>query len=230
MQPYLFPYLGYFHLIDAVDVFVILDNVDYPKGGWVNRNRILIQGTESWLTFPVGSEGGRISHKKYVLKDREFFKIQRMIGQAYAQSPRTKEFQNLLAEWWHSPVRAVSEVNMFFTQSILRRLGRSGPLFVQPDSLRIGSATGQDRILRIAEILGATSYINLAGGATLYDKSAFHDAGVELLFVHSKFEEYAQKSNEFVPGVSILDFFLNETGDAEGWLGPQSYCLEPPQS
>jgi hypothetical protein len=225
MQPYFLPYLGYFHLVDAVDAFVILDTVKYPKGGWVNRNRILIEGVDRWLTLPVSSSASSISDKSYVVDHRDVTGLQRMVSRAYPRSPRLGEFQGLLAEWWHSPIRKVSETNMFFVRGIMERLGRVLPRFVNASSIQTDGATGQERILKIAQNLGATSYVNLIGGQRLYQKSAFNAAGMELFFVRSQFLEYTQKSPEFVPGLSVLDFFLNETRDAESWIGPESYSL-----
>jgi hypothetical protein len=230
MQPYFLPYLGYFHLVDAVDAFVILDTVKYPKGGWVNRNRILIEGVDRWLTLPVSSRASSISEKSYVLDHRDFIRIEKMVSRAYSRSPRLGEFQALLAEWWHSPIRNVSETNMFFVRGIMERLGRVLPRFVNASSVQTDGATGQDRILKIAQNLGATSYVNLIGGQRLYQKSAFNAVGMELFFVRSQFREYTQKSPEFVPGLSVLDLFLNETRDAESWIGPESYSLFSPNS
>jgi hypothetical protein len=230
MQPYFLPYLGYFHLVDAVDTFVILDTVTYPKGGWVNRNRILIEGVDRWLTLPVSSSASSISEKSYVLDHRDFIRLERMVSQAYSRSPRLGEFQSLLAEWWHSPIRNVSETNMFFVRRFLERLGRALPRFVNASSVQTDGTSGQDRVLEIAQNLGATSYVNLIGGQRLYQKSAFNAAGMELFFVRSQFSEYTQKSPEFVPGLSVLDFFLNETRDAESWIGPESYSLFSPNS
>ena len=225
MQPYFLPYLGYFHLVDAVDTFVILDTVTYPKGGWVNRNRILIQGVDRWLTLPVSSSPSNIAEKSYVLSHRDLMKLQRMVSQAYPRAPRLGEFQELLVEWWQSPIRNVSETNMFFVRGLLERLGRVLPRFVNASSVQTDGTRGQDRVLEIAQNLGATSYVNLIGGQRLYQKSAFSAAGIDLFFVRSQFLEYTQKSPEFVPGLSVLDFFLNETRDAESWIGPESYSL-----
>jgi hypothetical protein len=225
MQPYFLPYLGYFHLVDAVDAFVIGDTVKYSNRGWVNRNRILVEGIDTWLTLPVSSSGWSISEKSYVLDYRDFIRLKKLVSQAYPRSPRLGEFQALLAEWWHSPIRNVSETNMFFLRGLLERLGRVLPRFVNASSVQTGGATGQDRVLQIAQNLGATSYVNLIGGQRLYQKSAFNAVGMELFFVRSQFLEYTQKSPEFVPGLSVLDFFLNETRDAESWIGPESYSL-----
>jgi hypothetical protein len=119
---------------------------------------------------------------------------------------------------------------MFFLRGLLERLGRALPRFVNASSVQTDGTSGQDRVLEIAQNLGATSYVNLIGGQRLYQKSAFNAAGMELFFVRSQFSEYTQKSPEFVPGLSVLDFFLNETRDAESWIGPESYSLFSPNS
>lgn len=228
MQPYFLPYIGYFHLLDAADTFVILDTVKYPKGGWVNRNRILIQGRESWLTVPVASGGENIFDKSYILDKKFFEKVRSTVTRAYPKAHRLTSFLKLIEEWQDSENTAVSEVNMFFIIEFLKVLERPLPIFIDAGSLDVGDSVGQERILRIAKVLGASQYINLPGGETIYDKGRFEDSGVELLFVQSNFAPYRQRSESFVPRLSALDFFLNEDGDSGAWFGPRSYQISPP--
>ncbi len=53
MQPYFFPYIGYFQLINTVDEFVVYDNIEFTKKGWINRNRILVNGKDEYITLPI---------------------------------------------------------------------------------------------------------------------------------------------------------------------------------
>lgn len=230
MQPYFLPYLGYFHLLDAVDTFVVLDTVKYPNGGWVNRNRVLIQGRESWLTVPVRSEGQNICDKSYDLSAGYFKKLRSTIWHAYPRGERLESFLDVISEWQRSGMSRVSEVNVFFIFEFLTRLGRNRPEFLAANSFDVGKLVGQQRVLEIVRSSGASQYINLSGGEALYDSAAFKDAGVELLFVHSNFLPYSQRSDSFVQRLSTLDFFLNEYAAPDAWFGSDAYELRPSSS
>src|SRR5690242_7195515 len=93
MQPYFLPFLGYFQLIQGADIFVIHDDVQYIKGGWINRNRILVNGAPSWITIPVLKASHRlcINQREYHLDQRIIERILRRIEGAYRHAPLFKE-------------------------------------------------------------------------------------------------------------------------------------------
>src|SRR3569623_1528068 len=124
MQPYLFPYLGYFQLMAASDVFVSYDDAQYMKGGWINRNRIVVGGKAAWITLPVrkASHLARISQREYVLSAetrRVFFE---RIDKAYPRAPHRQGTLALLDEILQYPATCVAEFNLNALRALARLL------------------------------------------------------------------------------------------------------------
>lgn len=186
MQPYFFPYIGYFQLMHAVDTFVFFDDVQYIDRGWVNRNRIPLAGKAAWLSMPVAhaDRGLAINERRYLL-DPGAKSILRKLEAAY---PRKKE---------QAEARLIAELIGFedanvakFNANLLRRLAES--LGIDCDFLNSSEILGQcdfrgeDRILEVCRRLGARDYINSIGGMALYDPGRFEAAGVQLMFINTK--------------------------------------------
>lgn len=180
MQPYFAPYAGYFRLFASADLFVVYDCVQFPRRGWVHRNRLPGRdGVLRWLTLPLehAPQGARICDLRFRQDARA------------ALSAQLRRFPSLEA----LPARmrgALLEVGGTPVDYIERLLGASCELLglpfhtVRSSSLGIPAAVhGQDRILAIANALGATRYINSPGGRDLYDEAAFAAAGLALEFL-----------------------------------------------
>lgn len=186
MQPYFVPYAGYFRLFAAADVFVAYDCVQFPRRGWVHRNRLTdANGTLQWLTLPI---------KK---SDRDTTRIcdLRFVDQATldfdACSRRYPALKRLDARYptLTGNVFALRGDPIDYLVSTLQEvsalLGVARPI-VRSSSLEIpAEIKAQERIIRIAQRLGATSYINAPGGRELYDDSAFQEVGLSLHFLSS---------------------------------------------
>lgn len=228
MQPYFFPYLGYFHLIDAVDYFVVLDDVDYPKNGWVNRNRILINSEPAWFTFPVYSAGALVSEKHYAVDDRCFDKARRKLSRAYGNSEALERVLSLFQHWEASGDSRVAPVNTMLLKAVCEIAGMRMPVFMASSEMSLKQElTGKRRIYEICEQLGASEYVNLSGGATLYSSEEFQFRGIGLRFVESELLPYPQRSTTFFPRLSVLDFLLNRSAAVSDWAGTRSYQLSP---
>ena len=209
---------------------MILDNVKYAKGGWVNRNRILVQGQEAWLSVPVGADGDNIADKVCILDNRFFHRITGTVSRNYPRGQRLLDFLGMVRTWEESGMVKVSEVNLFFLKEISKKLGIVFPSVEWASSLRDSGQVGQERIINLAHSLGATTYVNLSGGEDLYDPRKFEEKGIELSFVRSEFPAYQQRSDTFIPKLSVLDFFLNEQADTDRWFGPEAYSIRSPRS
>jgi hypothetical protein len=228
MQPYFFPYLGYFHLIDAVDCFVVLDNVDYPKSGWVNRNRILIHSEAAWFTVPVYSAGELIIEKHYAIDARFFDTARRKISRAYGNSASLGQILRLFDQWEASQDTRVASVNTMLLQAVCELIGIRKPVFMASSEMSLHrELTGQQRVYEICKQLGASEYVNLPGGATLYSSEEFQLQGLGLRFVESQFLPYPQRSTAFFPKLSVLDLLLNRSAGFSDWAGTGSYQLSP---
>jgi hypothetical protein len=208
MQPYFLPYIGYWQLLKAVDVFVLYDNIKYTKKGWINRNRFLLNDSDKMFTLPLVSGSDQLNINQRVISysfDRDAFL--RKINGAYQKSHYFGSYmqqimdrcvagpgENLYTSIEHS-IRVISEA-----LDITTPLLRSSELPFNHMQFK-----GQDKVLAICESLSATHYINPIGGVELYDKAIFEARGIQLSFLKSRTIEYQQPSKKYVPWLSIID-------------------------
>lgn len=211
MQPYFLPYIGYFQLINAVDVFVVYDNIQFTKKGWFHRNRILVNGTDKMFSVPLKKDSDYLDVAQRELADSfvsESNKIIRKIQASYQKAPYYKEVMPLIEECFQ-----LGSGNLFdFIHTSLKLLTR----FFQIDTDMIISSAididhtlkSQDKVIAICKNLNADIYINAIGGQNLYVPEVFRNERIELRFIKTKFVEYKQFDNEFVPWLSIIDVLM----------------------
>jgi hypothetical protein len=211
MQPYFMPYIGYFQLINAVDVFVVYDNIQFTKKGWFHRNRILVNGKNKMFSVPLRKESDYLYVAQRELADsfdNESKKIIRKIKAAYQKAPYYKEVIQLVEECFQR-----GSGNLFdFLHTSLKLLTQ----FLQIDTKIIISSAididhtlkSQDKVVAICKNLNADIYINAIGGQDLYEVQAFGNNGIELHFIKTKSIKYKQFDNEFVPWLSIIDVMM----------------------
>lgn len=211
MQPYLFPYLGYFQLIAAVDVFVLGDDLQYVKESWINRNRILMNGTDRLISFPL-KKGHHLSKiNERVFSDgfpAEMDKLVRILHGAYFRAPCYKKVMPFLEETIRYPEQNLAK----YAENSIRRLcdyiGISTPI-VMASELAIDNATDrQDRVVKTVKKLDGGVYINFIGGGSLYDFEYFRECGLTLLFHKMNDVLYPQFGNAFLPRLSIIDVLM----------------------
>lgn len=208
MQPYLFPYIGYFQLIYAADLFLIYDDVAYIKQGYINRNSILSPNGEIRFTIPVP---GASSNK--LISDLAFSgdvaKILRTIDQSYSKSPYFEDVFPMIREALELEDRSIASVCQRSYEDIFSYLGVEKQ-FKKTSQLEYDrSASARDRLIALCHQFGADCYINAPGGRKLYAKQDFAEKGIELKFVDSLPVEYSQGGDTFVPNLSIIDMLMN---------------------
>lgn len=209
MQPYFFPYLGYFQLIACVDMFIVYDNIKYTKKGWINRNRLLQNGKDATFSLPLkgGSDCLDVCQRE-VAADFNQGKLLNQFKGAYCGAPYfTQTFPLLEQIVW------CNEANLFdfLHHSLLKlceHLGITTKIKKSSDIAVDRNLRNQDRVLALCEAVGASSYVNAIGGVDLYSKALFQEKGIELKFIRSKPFEYAQFGDEFVPCLSIIDVMM----------------------
>ena len=195
MQPYFMPYIGYFQLMKAVDKYVVYDDVNYIKGGWVNRNHILINGEKKMftVTFKKLMKTLRLNYSRAINFDQTMVLMERIIS-----------FPNKQL--------AVFIANSF--REILSYLSVETEILMSSEIPKDNSLRGKDKIIQICEILGADTYYNAVGGKNLYDQEEFREHGITLNFVDSLPQVYSQlHTREFVSGLSMVDVLMNNTKD-----------------
>jgi hypothetical protein len=217
MQPYLFPYIGYFQLIKAVDLFVIYDDVQYIKNGWINRNRILLNGEPKYITLAVRRDESHVCqiNQRYLshdFKDQQAG-IMRQIEAAYRSAPNfigTMELIRMCLQ--------CEDTNLahFVSQTIslcCEHLEIRTPLRTASSIEGNTSLRGQDKVIWVNKTLGADQYVNAIGGKEIYSKQEFALNGIRLAFLRSHDIEYTQFDRPFVPWLSIIDVLMFNSRD-----------------
>jgi len=227
MQPYFFPYLGYFQLVAASSEFVYLNDVAFIKGGWINRNRFLVQGREHLFTVPVAAASSHRSIANTTIggplgwSDR----FLRLLDQSYARAPNRAATLNLVRQvvsFPHASIAALAEESV---RAVCAYVGlRTEWRRSNEDALR-SDLKGAARVLNICQTLGADRYVNAPGGKELYDAEVFSRAGIDLRFLRPALPPYDQKGPEFVPGLSIIDLLMfNPREQVRTWM--ETYELD----
>jgi len=209
MQPYFFPYLGYWQLLAAVDKYVVYDDVNYIKGGWIARNNILLNGQKHLITLPLENPS---SFKKINeiaitgnMKARE--KLVRTIQNAYVKAPYYAD----VMPWVEDLILHSATIAELNTQSILKvcdYLGIDTQIIVSSELDKDNELKGQDKVIHIVKKLGGDAYYNAIGGRELYDKDQFAAEGIQLSFLKAGDISYQQFGNEPISGLSIIDVLM----------------------
>lgn len=210
MQPYFVPYLGYFQLIRAVDTFVVYDDVQFIKGGWINRNRILIQSAPAYITIPLekASPNKRIDELSICQALRWRTKMIATLRSAYGRARHFAEVFPLVEEIVSFPESRLAEFLVHSLERLCLALGLTAG-FLRSSELKLGvDLAGEARVLEICKSLGARTYVNAIGGTELYSPPAFQNAGIVLKFLKSEPPEYQQGASPHVPSLSIIDVLM----------------------
>jgi WbqC-like protein len=221
MQPYFFPYIGYFQLISASSVFVLHDDVQYITGGWVNRNRILLNGQDRMITFPVQKAGYAlpVNARSYVSSGREVRHIINQVKQAYAKAPCYRQVLPMVEELLMFEDRNVAHLNENLIRRICEFIGIGTSIITSSALAKDDSLRGQDRVLDICKRVGATEYANPIGGTKLYRQEAFQRCGMTLRFLAAQEERYQQLGDRWIPFLSIIDVLMfNSVAEVQNLL------------
>ncbi len=231
MQPYFFPYIGYYQLIEAVDLFIVHDRVKYVKRGWINRNRILQNGHDTVISLPLkqGSDGLRIDEREI---DPEFdrTRLRNRIVEAYRKAPEFDSVFPLVdrvlrhqdGNLFRYLRNSIAEVCHHL--AIGTRIEAASTFAIDP------LAKGQDMVIALCKAAGADIYVNAIGGMELYSGAEFQGEGIELKFIRSRPFEYRQFDDAFVPWLSIIDVMMfNPMGALRDSLASNYDLVAPAQ-
>lgn len=207
MQPYFFPYLGYWQLLANVDKYVVYDDVTYIKGGWINRNNFLINGQKNLLTMRLEKASSYTLIKDIAIKD-DFVKFLKTIEMGYKKAPFFEDIFRLLKDICQCPDKKLGQFLFNSHIKICEYLGIDTELILSSSFEKHTELKGKDKVISICKQLGADEYINAIGGQELYDKKEFAENGIRLNFIQANLREYRQLKNEFVAGLSIIDIMM----------------------
>ena len=212
MQPYLFPYIGYWQLINAVDIFVLLDDVNFIKRGYINRNSILINGKPYVFSIPVKdvSQNRLIKDMKLCFDRKEKKKFLTRLELAYRKAPFFDSIFSLMRTSIETDTENLTDYIWNSIELVTQYLKIATIVVKSSELVKDNTLTGQDRIIEICKRVHANIYINLSGGRKLYHERKFREHGIELFFLDTKFERisYSQFENSFVENLSIIDILM----------------------
>jgi hypothetical protein len=212
MQPYVFPYLGYFQLVAAVDTFVFFDDVNFIMKGWINRNRILHNQEPLKFTIPLvkASQNRAINEielSEYPAWRKNFL---RSVHAGYHKAPYFETTFKWLQDFLERDFVKIGELAAESVRAVAARLDLVTQFkFSSAIEYNRHAGSGQEKILDICRILGADRYINPRNGVELYDSARFVDANVDLKFIHMDEIRFPQLNPDiFVPDLSIIDVLM----------------------
>lgn len=212
MQPYLFPYLGYFQMIGAVNLFIAYDDVQWIKGGWINRNRILANGEAEYISLPIKKD----SYKKHIRErilsgasevDKQYILTE--IREKYTGAPYFESTMKVIERCFSFEDTNVSRFVVHSLQVCSEHLGiKTDIIFSSDITGKKDGLRSQDRVMDIVSSVGAEEYINAIGGQGLYNEEAFLAKKIKLSFIKMGDIKYRQFNDSFTPGLSIIDVMM----------------------
>lgn len=209
MQPYFLPYIGYFQLMGAVDLFIVYDNIEYTKKGWINRNRMLCNGRDALFSLPLkGASDYLPVAGRELAADFDGARLLRQLHGAYRRAPRYAAVSALLEEIVQCGERNLFRFLLQALAAVCRHIGLATPIRIASALPIDHGLKGQDKVLALCRAAGADSYVNAIGGLDLYSRAAFAQCGIALHFLRPLPLEYAQFGAPFVPWLSIIDVLM----------------------
>ncbi len=210
MQPYFLPYIGYFQLIQAVDVFVLYDNIKYTKKGWINRNRYLANGREKPFSLPLKKDSDYLDIRNRVLADD--FDPEKMLNgiqEAYRKAPCFQSAMPVLRDIFLYEDRNLFAYIHNAVIRICRHLGIGTSIVTSSQVPADHALAGERRVIDICRAISADTYINPPGGRILYNPTHFSECGLKLQFIDPVLHPYPQPAGHFTAGLSVIDVIMN---------------------
>ena len=218
-QPQYLPWLGYFDKIRRADFFVLLDNVQFKKNEWQNRNKIKTAQEWQWLTVPVKYKFPQLVNEVIINNTVKWQHKQRQaILSNYKKAPcyhyLDAFFDDIFSHAWQS----ICQLNIRVVSRLAKILGIDTPLFVASE---IGEYPNDpdERLIAITEHFKADAYLAGSGGREYMDLAKFRGKGIEVLFQDYEHPVYDQRFDEFVPYMSVIDLILNHGENSLAILG-----------
>ena len=209
MQPYFLPYIGYFQLLNAVDKYIIYDNIQYTKKGWINRNRMLQNGKDALFSIPLEKDSDYLDIKER--KVASSFDKKKLLNQIKAAYQKADQFQTLfplIIDIINYDNNNLFEYIYNSIKTICKYIGIDTEIIVSSTVDIDHSLKGQDKVIAFCKKFDTSDYINAIGGQELYIKEEFEKENIKLHFLSTNNIEYKQYNNEFVANLSILDVMM----------------------
>jgi hypothetical protein len=208
MQPYFLPYIGYWQLMHVVDEFVVYDEIQYTKKGWINRNRFLQNGKDALFTLPLKADSDyKNVNERYLSADFDREKLIRQFTESYRKAPYFKSHFSLIEDIIREPEQNLFLYILNSIHKIKEFLKIPTPLIIS-SQLQLSDARSADKVIEICKKRDAKNYINPIGGVGLYNSDYFLTRDINLKFLRAVPVPYQQFAHDFVPHLSILDVVM----------------------
>lgn len=211
MQPYFLPYIGYFQLMSVVDEFVIYDNIQFSKRGWIHRNRIIENGKDVYITLPIKKDSDYLDIDKRFLADNIEAQRKKLIAKIennYRKAPYFNETIVLCHEIFNCKAKNLFDY-IYNSLIVLMRHLEINTLITKSSSIEIDhTLKSSEKVKAIVNKLKGEIYINPIGGVELYDKKDFNKNGIDLRFIKTNTIVYHQSNNKFIEFLSIVDVLM----------------------
>ncbi len=229
MQPYYFPYIGYWQLINSVDKYVIYDDVNFIKGGWINRNRILMNGNAKLINLKMnGASPNKLINEVEAAYDIVYNKkLLNTIESCYKKAPCFNDAFPIIENIITYVENNLGRYLEYSIKKICKYLSINTELITSSILDKNNNLKGQEKVIEICEKLGAAEYYNAIGGQDLYSYNDFLEKGIKLSFLKTDTIEYKQFNNKFVPNLSIIDVIMfNSKDEVKDMLNKYSLITE----
>ncbi len=218
-QPNFIPHQGYFAKIMYADIFVLFDTAQYTKGGWTNRNKLLLHGKPAWLSVPVELKGKglqRVADVDIAYRKNWVHKFLVGIAQNYSQAAFKDEVLHVIEPHLRSNYGKLAELNSSLLQALCDYIGLATPLVLASQIEGIEenkNAEPSEHLLQLVQAMGGQRYLSGPSGKKYLKAEKFEGAGIALQYLEYEGQVYDQLREDFISGLSILDMLL--------WLGPR---------
>ena len=211
MQPYFFPYIGYWQLLNYVDKFVVFDDVNFKKRSWMTRNRIILDGNEKYINLQIqnASQNKLICETAVLFELKERKKLLNTLNLAYRESPYRAEVMEILTPLILNDEENLADFLYLLIDGVKNYLGIKTELCRSSEIRGKEHGASEQGIIELCEQLGATEYINPIGGTELYCKDNFDGKGIALSFLRTNFDKMRQDGLPYVSDYSIIDLMMN---------------------
>ena len=210
MQPYFLPYIGYWQLLAAVDTYVVYDDVNFIKGGWINRNRVLVQGVPRYINVQMTGSSPFKLIKDVGVNPSEVWrkKLLSTIRMSYAKAPYFTEIFPVIQRIVCSQEKSLAKYLYVSLCEMKSYLDIKTKLILSSEMEQDRSLHGEERVIDICLRIGATEYINAIGGMNIYNEENFANEGICLRFLQSVASPYRQFDYKYIPNLSLVDVLM----------------------
>jgi len=213
-QPQTYPWLGYFAKIMQADVFIFLDNVQFKKNEWQNRNKIRTPNGWLWLTVPVIHHFGQNINIVEINHTVDWQKKHlQTLHTYYGRAPFFKQYFERIAALYQNIWQNLAQFNIASIRLIMSLIGITTPTLIASEMPELNdkpAISADERLITATRSVGANIYLSGAGGHDYLNTELFPENGIELRFQSFEHPVYRQLTPDFLPFMSILDLIFNE--------------------